>query len=116
MKYTFDILGVSPIVEFFDQQQKVQQHEPRLGVEYLGTRKCTLDELIQSVEQASSPKGWDVEDAVDTVIEFWVNNPDRIWYWKDRLTDAGEENLLVTRLADVRSLRSELERLFGQAD
>lgn len=114
MNYTFDILGVSPILYFFNQQQEKKQEELRNGVEYVASYKCTLDAVIQSVETAIPARGWDMEKVVDTVIDFWMQNSDTIAYWKERLKDAGSENLLVGRVADRESLRAEFESLFGK--
>lgn len=114
MKYTFEILGISSVLYFFYQQQEIVRKAPRLGVEYLGTHKCTLDVLIESVQTVPPSRGWDLDQVVDTVIDFWVNNSDRIRYWKARLNDAGSENLLVTRVADIKSLRAEFELLLGK--
>lgn len=102
MKYTFEILGISPVLYFFNQQQEIIQKSPQSGVEYLGTHKCTLDALLESVETVPPNRGWDLERVVDTVIDFWVNNSESIRYWKARLKDAGSENLLVARLADIK--------------
>ncbi|GET36441.1 hypothetical protein [Microseira wollei] len=111
MSYTFDILGVSPILYFFNQQQDRKQKQPT-GVEYVASYKCSLDALIQSVENISPNPSWDIDKVVDTVIKFWMHNSESIEYWKARLKDAGRENLLVGRVADVNSLRTELELLF----
>ena len=45
------------------------------------------------------------------LIQFWLNNSDSITYWKSRLQDAGRDNLLVARLADIQSLRHDFESL-----
>ncbi|MDJ0735913.1 MAG: hypothetical protein QNJ47_17920 [Nostocaceae cyanobacterium] len=115
MKYTFEIVGVSPIVDFFHHQQQTATKPQTQGVEYLGSHKCTLDALIETVEEIPSTKwSWEKDKVVDTVIEFWMNNPDSIHYWKSRLVDAGSNNLIVARLADIKSLRSEFESLLGE--
>jgi len=106
MSYTFDILGVSPILYFFNQQQERQQKQPT-GVEYVASYKCSLDALIQSVENISPNRSWDLDKVVDSVINFWMHNSESIEYWSSRLKDAGRENLLVGRVADVNSLRTE---------
>ncbi|MFB2977555.1 hypothetical protein [Microseira sp. BLCC-F43] len=111
MSYTFEILGVSPILYFFNQQQERQQKQPT-GVEYVASYKCSLDALIQSVENISPNQSWDLDKVVDSVINFWMHNSESIEYWKSRLQDAGRENLLVGRVADVNSLRTEFELLF----
>lgn len=111
MTYTFEILGVSPVLYFFNHQQEVTQKEPQVGVEYLGTPKCTLDALIESVETLPPHRGWDYNQLVKTVVDFWINHPDSISLWKDRLQDAGKENLLVSRVGSMKSFRQEFESL-----
>lgn len=104
MQYSFDLVGVSPVWQLFNHQQ----HQ---GVEYLGTHICTLDAFLESVEPVPVKWGWDLDQVVNTVVEFWMNNAESIYYWKSRLEDAGNENLLVARLAEVHSLQAELEFL-----
>lgn len=111
MKYTFDLLGVSPIVHFFNQQQELTQQKPTRRVEYVGTHTCTLDSFIQSVETVSPKRGWDVDDVVQTVIQFWMNNADKVHYWQERLQDAGQENLLVARVGDIKALKATFEAI-----
>ncbi|MBD1833910.1 hypothetical protein NDI37_06980 [Funiculus sociatus GB2-A5] len=114
MKYTFEILGVSPVLYFFNHQQEIIQKDPSIGVEYLGTPKCTLDAFLESVEVVPPKRGWDLEEVLNTVVDFWVNNSENIQYWNKRLKDAGRENLLVARVADFNSLKAEFESLFGE--
>ncbi len=113
MEYTFNLVGVSPMLSFFYQQQELNE-KPTQGVEYLGNHKCTLDTFIESVEKISPKRGWDVDRVVDTVIKFWMDNTDSIHYWKARLEDAGSENLLVARVADIKALRNTFESLLGE--
>ncbi|KDR54426.1 MULTISPECIES: hypothetical protein [Oscillatoriales] len=110
MQYTFNLVGVSPILSFFYQQQQ-QQEQQTSGIEYLGHRQCTLDMFLESVEMVASKRGWQCDRVVDTVINFWMNNSESIQYWKGRLEDAGHENLLVARVADLKSLRTTFESL-----
>lgn len=114
MPYTFEILGVSPMLHFFNHQQEVQRQSPTAGVEYLASSTCTLDALIHSVETVAPKHGWNLDRAVDTVINFWMTHADTVHYWKQRLNDAGQENLLVSRFANLQSLQSEFERLFDR--
>ncbi|MDJ0619027.1 MAG: hypothetical protein QNJ63_20170 [Calothrix sp. MO_192.B10] len=113
MKYTFNIVGVSPILHFLDHQQQINQKHQHRGIEYIASHNCTLDALIESVEAVPLKLDWKLDQVVDTVIQFWLNNSDSIAYWKSRLQDAGRDNLLVARLADVQSLRHEFESLLG---
>lgn len=114
MNYTFEILGVSSTLCFFNQQQELLQNQHSAGIEYLGNRKCTLDSFVASVETVSPKRGWDVDRVVDTVITFWMNNSESINYWKCRLQDAGSDNLLVARVGDIKSLQAVFESLLGQ--
>ena len=114
MKYTFDIVGVSPILQFFNHQQQSLENPQSHGVEYLGTHKCTLDAFLATVEQEHSKCGWNMDEVVDTEIQFWMNNSESIGYWKSRLTDAGDDNLLVGRVADIKALKSEFNSLLGE--
>lgn len=113
MNYTFEILGVAPTLCFFNQQQELLQQQQQAGVEYLGNRKCTLDSFVASVETVSPNRGWDVDRVVNTVIGYWMNNSESIQYWKQRLQDAGSENLLVARVGDIKSLQVAFESLLG---
>lgn len=114
VKYTFELLGVSPVLDFFNHQQKLQQNSTSKGVEYLGSYDCRLDAFIESVETVLPKPGWNMDEVVDTVIQFWVNHSEPIRYWKARLDDAGRNTLLVARLADIGSLKAEFETLFDK--
>lgn len=114
MRYTFELLGISPVLDFFNHQQNLHQKTQAGGVEYLGTYQCTLDAFLESVETVPPKRGWEMDQVVDTVIQFWMNHSEGIRYWKERLKDAGNENLLVARLADIKSLQAEFESLLGK--
>lgn len=107
--FIFDIVGVSPILQFFNHQQSAQQ--PNRGAEYLAAYHCTLDAFIESAEAMPMRQGWQLDRVVDSVITFWLNNADQIEHWKRRLGDAGSENLLIARVADVDALKTEFESL-----
>jgi hypothetical protein len=114
MKYSFDIVGVSPVWQFFNHQQQIPQQLEHQGVEYLGVHTCTLDVFLQSVEPVPVKLGWNLDQVVDSVVQFWVNNSESICYWKERLSDAGRDNLLVTRVADISALQAEFESLLNK--
>jgi hypothetical protein len=108
--YTFNIIGVSPILHFFNQQQIILQH-PQIRVEYLPSYRCTLDSFIQAIELVSPQREWDFDQIVNTVVDFWMHNSEAVSHWKRRLEDAGSDSVLVSRVADLDSLRSEFEFL-----
>jgi hypothetical protein len=114
MKYTFDIVGVSPTWQFFHHQQQTMNQPHTRGVEYLSSHKCTLDALLASVEPLPIKRGWNTEQVLETVVQFWLNNAESIRYWQAHLIDAGNENILVARLADITSLQAEFESLFSK--
>lgn len=45
--YTFNIVGVSPILSFFNQQQDLLQKDLETGVEYLSSFECTLEDVLK---------------------------------------------------------------------
>jgi len=109
--YTFDIVGVSPILSFFYQQQEIIQKDLSTGVEYIPSFECTLDAVIRSVETVTPQHQWHLDEVVATVINFWLHNSEAIHHWKDRLQDAGKDSLLVSRVANINSLKAEFELL-----
>jgi plasmid maintenance system antidote protein VapI len=110
MEYSFELVGVSPVLSFFKHQQAVQRRQ-HTGAEYLAAYRCTLDALIESVEEMPPRNNWNLDRVVDTVINFWLNNNEKVSHWKKRLEDAGSDNLLVARVADLDSLKIEFETL-----
>lgn len=114
MQYTFEILGISPILQFFNWQQSSLQEKPPANVEYLSSHRCTLDAMLSSVEPAARDRRWDFDRAIQTVVDFWLNHADSIRYWHYRLEDAGANNLLIARLADTEGLRQEFELLLDR--
>ena len=114
MKYSFDIVGVSSILHFFDHQQQSWGNSEAQGIEYVGSHICSLDAFLESVEPILPKWDWNKDEVLGTVIKFWMNNSENISYWKSRLTDAGKNNLLVARVADIKALRTELESLLNK--
>lgn len=114
MNYAFGIVGISPVLNFFQHQLNNQENSQAIGVEYIGSPICTLDALLNSLESIPSKSGWNNDEVINTVIEFWMNNSDSIRYWKLRLDDAGKDNLLVARLADIQTLKHEFELLLDK--
>jgi hypothetical protein len=112
MKYTFNIVGVSPVLHFFNHQQKSLVEAQPKGIEYLGAPTCTLDAFIETVESVPVKESWEMDEVIKTVIDFWMNNPESIRYWKSRLDDAGKDNLIVTRVAEFSALQVEFGKLF----
>lgn len=111
MDYSFEILGVSPLLSFFNHQQE-RQEQPESGAAYLGAPRCTLDAFIDSVGSIPRPYEWNLDRVVDSVIQFWMTNAESVQHWRSRLEDAGNQSVIVARVADVNALRSEFEHIF----
>ncbi len=114
MEYSFEIVGVSPILAFLNYHFD-QQVARRPKAAYLGAYHCTLDALIASVETLPLRQGWQLDRVVDTVVAFWLNNADQVQHWRRRLEDAGGQSLLIARVADLETLRLEFEDLLGHS-
>lgn len=109
MIYTFEIMGIQPLLNLFTHH--ADRSEDHQGAEYLWAQRCALDAFLDPLESLMAKRGWDLDRMVETVIEFWVNHPGSIDVWKDRLQDAGQNNVLVARVSSLGSLRQEFERL-----
>jgi len=110
MIYTFDIIGVATVLNFFYYQQQMETN-PQRSKAYLGSYQCSLDSLIQSTELIPQKPNWDWDIVIETMVKFWLTHEESIQQWKHELETLGKENLLVARVANVRSLRSEFESL-----
>jgi hypothetical protein len=116
MPYAFNIVGVSPVADFFLQQTEILHQSQFVGIEYIPSYHCTLDALVASVEAISAHHHWDTFEVVDVVVEYWMQNVNTIRHWKRRLYQAGEGSLIISRIAEFDALRTEFEFLLnGQA-
>ncbi|MEO1148664.1 MAG: hypothetical protein AAFY26_24095 [Cyanobacteria bacterium J06638_22] len=114
MRYTFEFIGVTPALFFFNHQYNERYNKASGGgAAYLASDRCTLDAFLSSVETVPLKRSWNLDRVVDSVITFWLNNAEQVRHWKTRLDDAGRENLLVARVADVQALKAEFETLLG---
>ncbi|GAA6622010.1 hypothetical protein [Scytonema sp. NUACC26] len=111
MKYAFDLVGVSPVLDFFTHQHQIWQKSQDLALEYVGSHTCTLDAFIQLIEPIPLKWGWEKDEAINSAIDFWMNHSESILYWKSRLIDAGSDNVLVARIADIKALQVEFDSL-----
>lgn len=110
MSYTFDIIGVTPVLNFFTYQQQLE-HSPQRSKAYLGSYHCTLDALIESTAMVPQKPDWDWDKVVDTIVNFWLNHEDTVQLWKHELQESQSNSVIVARVANMSTLRSELESL-----
>jgi hypothetical protein len=112
MSYSFDIIGVAPVLQFFDQQQRVEPHLHRSKT-YVGSYCCTLDAFIEATEGVHLRPDWDWDAIVNSMVAFWLSQENNIRHWQHQLETAdGEHNLVVGRVVNYNSLRNEFESLF----
>lgn len=111
MNYSFDIIGVAPILQFFNHQQQVE-NTPKRSKAYLGSYWCTLDGFIESTKLVHQRPDWNWDEVVSSIVNFWLTHDDSIRHWKTELETADKDSLIVARVADFRFMRSELEQLF----
>lgn len=112
MNYSFNIIGVSPVLAFFNHQLE-SQNQTYNGAEYLGAYRCTLDAFLETLSHLPHRRGWDLDQAVDTVVRFWLQHGSQVQHWQQRLQDAGDKSVVVGRLATLNSLRSEFESMLS---
>jgi hypothetical protein len=113
MSYSFDIIGVTPVLDFFYYQQQVEQN-PKRSKAYLGSYECTLDGFIQSTEMIPKKPDWNWDEVLDSIVKFWLHHSDGIQKWKNELETIGNDNLIIARIANVSLLRNELENLLSE--
>jgi hypothetical protein len=111
MSYTFEIVGVSPVWNFFTHQQRVEG-DPKRSRAYLGSYHCTLDSFIAATDYIPQKPDWDWDAVVKQMVAFWVQHGDRIDHWRTQLHQAEDDSLIVARVANFQTLRQELESLF----
>lgn len=113
MSYSFDIIGVSPIFTFFNYQQQYEQ-DPKRGKTYLGSHKCTLDGFIESTKMIPKKPHWNWDEVFNAIVDFWLKNEDTVRFWNHELKTVGGENIIVARVVNYDTIRSELESVFRE--
>ncbi len=111
MSYNFELIGVSPVLTFFNYQQKLEVN-PKRSKTYLGSYQCTLDSFIESTQMIPKKPQWDWDKVVQTIIDFWLKQEDSIRHWKVELDKAEGQTLIIARVANLECLRTEFEQVF----
>ena len=112
MSYSFEIIGVTPVLTFFNYQQQVE-NDPQRSKAYIGSYFCTLDAFIESTEMIPQKPKWNWDEVIETMINFWVSHEDVVRLWKQELDKSQDDNLIIARVANVEALRQEFEHLFN---
>ncbi|MGB2926692.1 MAG: hypothetical protein WBB82_15435 [Limnothrix sp.] len=112
MAYSFDLLGVAPLLSFFEYQQKNEQN-PQRPKAYVGSYLCTLDSFINAMDLIPKKPEWDWDAVVEAMVKFWILHEEKIRLCESELTtDATEPSLVIARVANLEALRGEFEGLF----
>ena len=111
MSYAFELLGVFPVLQFFSQQQRLEQ-TPERSRAYLGSYDCTLDGFIHAMQLIHQKPLWNWDAVVSTMVDFWLNHDESIRHWRWELSKAGSDNLVVAKITNINALRNEFEVLF----
>jgi hypothetical protein len=109
MSYSFEIIGITPVLAFFNHQQQLASDRSKV---YLGSYQCTLDAFIESTNLIPEKPSWDWDEVIETTINFWLRHEADIRYWKQELKQTSQDNLIIARVANIEILRQELEELF----
>ncbi|HHP7230084.1 MAG TPA: hypothetical protein ACFCUY_04410 [Xenococcaceae cyanobacterium] len=110
MSYNFEIIGITPVLTFFNYQQELETN-PRRSKAYVGSYHCTLDAFIESTKMIPQKPEWDWDKVVETIIDFWLKHENAVKQWKSELDSVEADNLIIARVANLSALRSELEQL-----
>ena len=114
MTYVFDLVGVSPMIDFFHHEQSQQDKDLNGYPAYLGVQNCSLDLFLSSADEVIEQRQWNRDHAVDALVQYWITNRERVQHWGARLRDAGKHHLVIGRMADVPSLQRELESILKE--
>ncbi|NJN74303.1 MAG: hypothetical protein HC799_16670 [Limnothrix sp. RL_2_0] len=112
MAYSFDLIGVAPLLTFFNYQQKNEQnpHRPKA---YVGSYNCTLDSFINAMDMIPKKPEWNWDEVVESMVKFWILHEEKIRLCESELaTDTEEPSLVIARVANLEALRGEFELLF----
>lgn len=114
MAYSFDLLGVTPVLTFFNYQQRNEQ-DPHRPKAYLGAFQCTLDGFIDALELMPKKPQWDWDEVVATMVKFWLRHGDRIRECETEFKQSMPEGpqLVIARVSNIDALRHNFEAILG---
>ena len=111
MRYSFELIGITPILDFFNHQQQKQQEIYGNRAEYIGAYNCSLDRFLDRIQNVPPERNWDFDLLSQAVVDYWIASAHSIQYWQERLNDAGDGCLVVGRVANTQALRGEFEAM-----
>jgi len=110
MTYSFDIVGITPILTFFNYQQEVEI-SPQRAKTYLPSYDCSLDGFLKSTEIIPHKPDWNCDEVMENMVKFWLENEPTIKQWKSQLQSVTNDSFIVARVANFNLLRREFETI-----
>ncbi|MGK7910475.1 MAG: hypothetical protein AB4050_03185 [Synechococcus sp.] len=111
MRYSFELIGITPILDFFNHQQRNKSQTEGDRAEYIGSYHCSLDRFLSHLHDVPPERNWNMGLLSQAVVDYWIASAHTIQYWQDRLSDAGDSCLVVGRVANTQALRGEFEAM-----
>ncbi|MGK7906120.1 MAG: hypothetical protein AB4040_02685 [Synechococcus sp.] len=111
MNYSFELIGITPILDFFKHQHSHRVQANKFRAEYIGAYHCSLDRFLHHLQDVPIERKWDFDLLSQAVVDYWIASANSIQYWQSRLKDAGSSCLVVARVADTQALRNEFETM-----
>ncbi|MEM7648251.1 MAG: hypothetical protein AAF283_03695, partial [Cyanobacteria bacterium P01_A01_bin.70] len=71
--------------------------------------------FIAATQTIQHKPAWDWDAIAAQMVNFWLQDGDRVSRWKIELQKAEETSLIVGRVANFSNLRSEFETLLGES-
>lgn len=113
MSYSFEIIGVAPILTFFNYQQRMEE-PTRQSQTHLGSYHCTLDGFIESTKLIPQKPDWNWDDVINTMVNFWLSHEEKVRYWQNEFKEAEKDTIIVAKVVNFDCLRHEFEALFQE--
>ena len=84
------------------------------GLNLMGFRPLTLDELMIWSQQVASQHHWDIDQIQNDVLNLWIDQANEIRMWKQRLQQSPDEVELLAGIGDEHGWQSHWEEMLRQ--
>ena len=85
------------------------------GLNLMGFRPVTLDELMIWSQQVATQQHWDSNQIHNDVLKLWIHQADEISTWKKRLLQSPDEVELLAGIGDAQGWQSHWEQMLRQS-
>ena len=84
------------------------------GLNLMGFRPVTLDQLVMWSQEVAAQQRWDVERIHNDVVEVWMDQAEEINQWRHRLRQAPHDVQLLAGIGDLHSWQRHWEGMLRQ--